>query len=598
MNKVVGIDLGTTNSVVAAIEGGQPTVITNAEGFRTTPSIVAYTKKEELLVGQLAKRQSVVNAANTFFSVKRFIGCKADEVSEESKELPYKVIKDDNGNIKIKCSSLNKDFSPEEVSAQVIRKLITDAKEYLGQDVTKAVITVPAYFNDSQRQATVDAGKIAGIEVLRIINEPTAASLAYGLDKKQNETILVFDLGGGTFDVSVLEVGDGIFEVLSTAGDTNLGGDDFDKALVRWLVEDFEATEGTNLTKDIQALQRLTEAAEKAKMELSNVEKTTINLPFITADKSGPKHIQQDLTREKFESLCSNLIDRCRIPVEKALKDAKLDKSGINEVVLVGGSTRITAIQQLVQSLTGKKPNKSVNPDEVVAIGAAIQAGILAGEITDILLLDVTPLSLGVETVGGIMTKLISRNTTIPVKKSELFSTAADNQTNVEIHVLQGEREVVSGNKSLGNFKLEGIPEAPKGRPQIEVTFDINVDGLLSVTAKENESGKEQSVTIQGSSNLSETDIDTMLEEAEKYAAVDKEQKEKTDLILTATNYCQTVEEKINNDELPNCTEDEKKEIQSAIENLRTLLSNNNESSESIKDSLEQLQKLLEGKLT
>jgi len=598
MNKVVGIDLGTTNSVVAAIEGGQPTVITNAEGFRTTPSIVAYTKKEELLVGQLAKRQSVVNAENTFFSVKRFIGCKADEVSEESKELPYKVIKDDNGNIKIKCSSLNKDFSPEEISAQVIRKLIADAKEYLGQDFTKAVITVPAYFNDSQRQATVDAGKIAGIEVLRIINEPTAASLAYGLDKKQNETILVFDLGGGTFDVSVLEVGDGIFEVLSTAGDTNLGGDDFDKALVRWLVQDFEAKEGTNLTKDIQALQRLTEAAEKAKMELSNVEKTTINLPFITADKNGPKHIQQDLTREKFETLCKNLIDRCSIPVEKALKDAKLDKSGINEVVLVGGSTRIPAIQQLVESLTGKKPNKSVNPDEVVAIGAAIQAGILAGEITDILLLDVTPLSLGVETVGGIMTKLISRNTTIPVKKSELFSTAADNQTNVEIHVLQGEREIVSGNKSLGNFKLEGIPEAPKGRPQIEVTFDINVDGLLSVTAKENESGKEQSVTIQGSSNLSETEIGTMLEEAEKYASIDKEQKEKSDLILTATNYCQTVEEKIDNNELSNCTEDEKKEIQSEISNLREILLNNKDSSESIKESFEQLQKLLEGKLT
>ena len=597
MNKVVGIDLGTTNSVVAAIEGGQPTVITNAEGFRTTPSIVAYTKKEELLVGQLAKRQSVVNAENTFFSVKRFIGCKADEVSEESKELPYKVIKDNNGNIKIKCSSLNKDFSPEEISAQVIRKLIADAKEYLGQDVTKAVITVPAYFNDSQRQATVDAGKIAGIEVLRIINEPTAASLAYGLDKKQNETILVFDLGGGTFDVSVLEVGDGIFEVLSTAGDTNLGGDDFDKALVRWLVEDFQAKHGTNLTKDIQALQRLTEAAEKAKMELSNVDKTTINLPFITADKTGPKHIQQDLTRDKFEALCKNLIDRCRIPVEKALKDAKLDKSGINEVVLVGGSTRIPAIQQLVESLTGKKPNKSVNPDEVVAIGAAIQAGILAGEITDILLLDVTPLSLGVETVGGIMTKLISRNTTIPVKKSELFSTAADNQTNVEIHVLQGEREVVSGNKSLGNFKLEGIPEAPKGRPQIEVTFDINVDGLLSVTAKENESGKEQTVTIQGSSNLSESDIETMLEEAEKYASIDKEQKEKTELILTATNYCQTVEDKIKNDELLNCTEDEKKEIQSLITNLREISLNNNESSESIKNSFEQLQKLLQGKL-
>ena len=600
MNKVVGIDLGTTNSVVAAIEGGQPTVITNAEGFRTTPSIVAYTKKEELLVGQLAKRQSVVNAENTFFSVKRFIGCKADEVSEESKELPYKVIKDNNGNIKIKCSSLNKDFSPEEISAQVIRKLITDAKEYLGQDVTKAVITVPAYFNDSQRQATVDAGKIAGVEVLRIINEPTAASLAYGLDKKQNETILVFDLGGGTFDVSVLEVGDGIFEVLSTAGDTNLGGDDFDKALVRWLVEDFQAKHGTNLTKDIQALQRLTEAAEKAKMELSNVDKTTINLPFITADKTGPKHIQQDLTRDKFEALCKNLIDRCRIPVEKALKDAKLDKSGINEVVLVGGSTRIPAIQQLVESLTGKKPNKSVNPDEVVAIGAAIQAGILAGEITDILLLDVTPLSLGVETVGGIMTKLISRNTTIPVKKSELFSTAADNQTNVEIHVLQGEREVVSGNKSLGNFKLEGIPEAPKGRPQIEVTFDINVDGLLSVTAKENESGKEQSVTIQGSSNLSETDIDGMLEEAEKYASIDKEQKEQSNLILSATSYAREVEEKIEKDELINCTEDEKIEIQSAISNLREILSDKSESSnysESIKEALEQLQKLLEGKV-
>jgi len=597
MNKVVGIDLGTTNSVVAAIEGGQPTVITNAEGFRTTPSIVAYTKKEELLVGQLAKRQSVVNAENTFFSVKRFIGCKADEVSEESKELPYKVIKDDNGNIKIKCSSLNKDFSPEEVSAQIIRKLITDGKEYLGQDVTKAVITVPAYFNDSQRQATVDAGKIAGIEVLRIINEPTAASLAYGLDKKQNETILVFDLGGGTFDVSVLEVGDGIFEVLSTAGDTNLGGDDFDKALVRWLVEDFKKQEGTDLTKDIQALQRLTEAAEKAKTELSNSETTTINLPFITADKTGPKHIQQDLTREKFESLCKSLIDRCRIPVEKALKDAKLDKSGIDEVVLVGGSTRIPAIQELVESLTGKKPNRSVNPDEVVAIGAAIQAGILAGEITDILLLDVTPLSLGVETMGGIMTKLIARNTTIPVKKSELFSTAADNQTNVEIHVLQGEREVANGNKSLGNFKLDGIPEAPKGRPQIEVTFDINVDGLLSVTAKENESGKEQSVTIKGSSNLDENEIDGMLKEAEKYAENDKKQKEDLEQKLKCTNYCEKVEKMLESDKItnPNFTEDDKNEIKSLINDLRKMVLNDNEPSQSIEEAFKKLQNRVEG---
>ena len=597
MNKVVGIDLGTTNSVVAAIEGGQPTVITNAEGFRTTPSIVAYTKKEELLVGQIAKRQAVINPENTFFSVKRFIGSKEAEISAESKKLPYKVGTDSNGNIKIKCSSLNKEFSPEEISAQVLRKLINDATNYLGQEVTQAVITVPAYFNDSQRQATMDAGKIAGIEVLRIINEPTAASLAYGLDKKQNETILVFDLGGGTFDVSVLEVGDGIFEVLSTAGDTNLGGDDFDKALVRWLVQDFEAKEGTNLTKDIQALQRLTEAAEKAKMELSNVEKTTINLPFITADKNGPKHIQQDLTREKFETLCKDLIDRCRIPVEKALKDAKLDKSGINEVVLVGGSTRIPAIQELVQTLTGKKPNKSVNPDEVVAIGAAIQAGILAGEITDILLLDVTPLSLGVETVGGIMTKLISRNTTIPVKKSELFSTAADNQTNVEIHVLQGEREVVSGNKSLGNFKLEGIPEAPKGRPQIEVTFDINVDGLLSVTAKENESGKEQSVTIQGSSNLSENDIDPMLEEAEKYASIDQEQKQKSEMVVASMAFCDEIEKKLNADELTNCTDEEKEEITSTIKTLREAISNKDTSYESMKELLEQLQKLVEGKL-
>ena len=581
MAKVVGIDLGTTNSVVAAIEGGQPSVIINAEGLRTTPSIVAYTKKQELLVGQIAKRQAVINPENTFFSVKRFIGSKETEINAEAKQLPYKITNDSNDNIKIKCPALTKDFSPEEISAQVLRKLINDATNYLSQEVTQAVITVPAYFNDSQRQATMDAGKIAGVEVLRIINEPTAASLAYGLDKKQNETILVFDLGGGTFDVSILEVGDGIFEVLATAGDTNLGGDDFDKVLVNWLIADFKEQEGIDLINDIQALQRLTEAAEKAKMELSTVEKTKISLPFITADATGPKHIDKELTREVFENLCKDLISRCRIPVEKALNDARLDKADINEIVLVGGSTRIPAIQELVESLTNKKPNQSVNPDEVVAIGAAIQAGILAGEIKDVLLLDVTPLSLGVETLGGVMTKIIARNTTIPVKKSEMFSTAVDNQTNVEIHILQGERELVAGNKSLGNFRLDGIPAAERGVPQIEVTFDIDVDGILSVKAKEKETGVEQSVTIQGASNLNENEVETMLQDAEKFAAIDKEKRENIDLKNQAETLCVEAEKEMNTLKDTMAVDDQEKitglikEIQDAIQtdNLTSLKS-------------------------
>ena len=570
MTKVVGIDLGTTNSVVAAIEGGQPIVLTNAEGLRTTPSIVAYTKKQELLVGQIAKRQAVINPENTFFSVKRFIGSKDLEVNTQSKQLPYTIATDSTGSFKIKCPTLNKEFSPEEISAQVLRKLITDSKTYLGQDVTQAVITVPAYFNDSQRQATIDAGKIAGIEVLRIINEPTAASLAYGLDKKQSQTIFVFDLGGGTFDVSILEVGDGIFEVLATAGDTNLGGDDFDNILVNWLINNFKERENIDLGNDVQALQRLTEAAERAKIELSTVEKTVLNLPFITADTTGPKHIEEELTRTKFEELCEKLIQRCRIPVEKALNDARLDKMEIDEVVLVGGSTRIPAIKNLVEELTNKKPNQSVNPDEVVAIGAAIQAGILAGEVKDVLLLDVTPLSLGVETLGGIMTKIISRNTTIPVKKSELFSTAVDNQPNVEIHVLQGERELVNGNKSLGNFRLDGIPAAERGVPQIEVTFDIDVDGILAVTAKEKETGIQQQVTIQNASTLKDEEVSQMLEDAARYASADQEHKKIIDLKNQAERLCFEAENELSIFK-ESLTLEEKDELESLIKIVKSL---------------------------
>ncbi len=529
MGKVVGIDLGTTNSCVSVMEGGKPTVIANAEGFRTTPSVVAYTKNQDQLVGQIAKRQAVMNPDNTFYSVKRFIGRRVDEVNEESKEVSYCVEKA-GSNVKVKCPVLDKQFAPEEVSAQVLRKLAEDAGKYLGETVSQAVITVPAYFNDSQRQATKDAGKIAGLEVLRIINEPTAAALAYGLDKKSNERILVFDLGGGTFDVSVLEVGDGVFEVLSTAGDTHLGGDDFDKVIVDHLAETFKSNEGIDLRQDKQALQRLTEAAEKSKVELSNATQSEINLPFITATPEGPKHLDLTLTRAKFEELASKLIDRCAMPVEQALKDAKLSSGELDEIVMVGGSTRIPAVLELVKRITGKDPNQTVNPDEVVAVGAAIQGGVLAGEVKDILLLDVTPLSLGVETLGGVMTKMITRNTTVPTKKTETYSTAVDGQTNVEIHVLQGEREMASDNKSLGTFRLDGIPPAPRGVPQIEVTFDIDANGILSVTAKDKGSGKEQSISITGASTLSDSEVDKMVKDAEANASADKEKREKIDL--------------------------------------------------------------------
>jgi molecular chaperone DnaK len=529
MGKVVGIDLGTTNSVVAVMEGGKPVVIANAEGMRTTPSVVGFSKDGERLVGQMARRQTVLNPQNTFFAIKRFMGRRYSELSPESKRVPYTIRKDEVGNIKVVCPRLNKDFAPEEISAMILKKLAEDASKYLGEPVTGAVITVPAYFNDSQRQATRDAGRIAGLEVLRILNEPTAASLAYGLDRGETETILVFDLGGGTFDVSILDVGDGVFEVKATSGDTQLGGNDFDKKIVDWLAEQFLEQEKVDLRRERQSLQRLMEAAEKAKIELSAVSVTEINLPFIAATQEGPVHLETRLTRSQFEGLCDDLLGRLRVPVKRAFKDAGLTPNDIDEVVLVGGSTRMPMVQQLVRAMIGREPNQNVNPDEVVAVGAAIQAGILAGELKDVLLLDVTPLSLGLETIGGVKKALIPRNTTIPVRRSDIFSTSENNQNTVEIHVVQGEREMAVDNKSLGRFKLYGIPPAPRGIPQIQVAFDIDANGILQVTALDRTTGREQSITIQGASTLSESEVQQAIREAEKFADIDRQRKEKVE---------------------------------------------------------------------
>ena len=525
MSKIIGIDLGTTNSVVAVMEGGEPTVITNSEGGRTTPSVVAFTKDGSRLVGQVAKRQAVTNPENTVYSIKRFMGRRYNEVTEEIKQVPYKVQGAGSGG-DVRINAGGKDWSPPEISAIILQKMKQSAEDYLGQKVDKAVITVPAYFNDAQRQATKDAGRIAGLEVMRIVNEPTAAALAYGLDKKKDETIAVFDFGGGTFDVSVLEVGEGVVEVKSTNGDTHLGGDDIDERLIEWIIDEFKKDQGIDLSNDKMALQRLKEAAEKAKIELSSTMETEVNLPFVTADQSGPKHLAMKLTRARFEQLVEPILARLRGPVETALKDAGVDAKKIDEVVLVGGSTRIPKVQEMVRDMFGKEPNKSVNPDEVVAIGAAVQAGVLSGEKTDILLLDVTPLSLGIETLGGVFTKLIERNTTIPTRKSEIFSTASDNQTSVEVHVLQGERPMASDNRTLGKFHLVGIPPAPRGMPQVEVAFDIDANGIVNVSAKDMGTGREQKITITASSGLSKEEIDKMMKDAESHSADDARKRE------------------------------------------------------------------------
>ena len=587
MGKAVGIDLGTTNSCIAVMEGGKPVVITNTEGGRTTPSVVAITKKGERLVGQLAKRQAALNPENTIYSIKRFIGRKYNEVESERKIVSYQVLEGNNSLAEVKLSDRN--YTPEEVSAMILQKLKSDAEAYLGTQVTDAVITVPAYFNDAQRQATKNAGKIAGLNVLRIINEPTSASLAYGLDKKKEEKILVFDLGGGTFDVSILEVGEGVFEVKSSHGDMHLGGDDYDNRIMNYVADEFKREQGIDLRQDRQALQRLIEASEKAKVELSSVTETNISLPFVTADANGPKHLESKLTRAKFEQLTADLTDRCKGPMEKALKDSGFKISEIDEVILVGGATRMPVIQELVKSFTSKDPNKSVNPDEVVAIGAAIQAGVLMGDVKDIVLLDVTPLSLGIETLGGVDTKLIERNTTIPTKKSEIFTTAADNQTSVDIHVLQGERDMAVDNKTIGRFRLDGIPPAPRGIPQIEVTFDIDANGIVNVSAKDMATGKEQKITITATSHLSDSEINRMVDEAKSHSDDDKkkralaEARNKGDsLIYSAEKFLKDIGDK--------APADLKSNIEGQISNLRKALESDN--ADAINKEVEELQKL------